>query len=264
MRGAILGDIIGSTYEFHPYKSKDFPLFNEGSDFTDDTVCTVALGLALLDQLNPAETLHDFCKRYPHRGYGGMFRRWIRSDDPQPYHSFGNGAAMRVSNAALLATSFEDAIANASLITAITHNHPEGLKGAYATTAAIWWAFEGKSSNEIRQFITEKYNYDLSRSVDEVREVCTFNETCQISVPEALICALEATDFIDAIRNAVSIGGDADTQAAIAGAVAEARFGIPNEWIEKLDYYLSEELNTILLRLYAQHAKLRATRKPIF
>ncbi len=261
MRGAILGDIIGSTYEAHPIKSKDFPLFNENSDFTDDTVCTVALGLALLEQRHPAETLHDFCQRYPHRGYGGMFRQWIRDKHYQPYNSFGNGSAMRVSNAALLATSFDDAIANAALITAITHNHPEGLKGAYATTAAIWWAFEGKSADTIRDLVTEKYGYDLSRSVDEVRKTAHFDVTCQVSVPEALICALEATDFIDAIRNAISLGADADTQAAIAGAIAEARFGIPPEWVNKLDHYLGDEMRDIVKRLYLEHDRRRAAMK---
>lgn len=250
MLGAIVGDIVGSIYEFDNHRSKDFPLFGPGADFTDDSVCTVALADAVLRREEPARTLRAWCRRYPGRGYGGMFHRWIADDGLGPYGSFGNGAAMRVSAAAWLADDLAGALALADRLTAITHDHPEGLKGARATVTAIWWARAGESPESIRAGIGRQFAYDLSRSVDDIRPTYRFDETCQGTVPEALICALEATDFEDALRNAVSIGGDSDTVACIAGSVAEARFGIPREIAEEARRRLPDEMVAVVEKVY--------------
>jgi ADP-ribosyl-[dinitrogen reductase] hydrolase len=227
MLGAIIGDIVGSIYEFENHRSKTFPLFGSNVDFTDDTVCTVALADALLRHADPTDTLRAWCLRYPDRGYGGMFRQWIVDESLGPYNSFGNGAAMRVSPAALLGVDLESALFLSDRVTEITHDHPEGMKGARATVTAICLARARESADRIRATVAQSFGYDMGRTVDDIRPGYVFNETCQRTVPEALICALEASDFEDAIRNAISIGGDSDTVACIAGAVAEARFGIP-------------------------------------
>jgi ADP-ribosylglycohydrolase len=227
MLGAIIGDIVGSIYEFENHRSKTFPLFGQRVDFTDDTVCTVALADALLRNADAERTLRAWCLRYPDRGYGGMFRQWIVDETLGPYNSFGNGAAMRVSAAALLGVDLESALFLADRITAITHDHPEGMKGARATVTAICLARAGESADRIRATVARSFGYEMERTVDDIRPGYVFNETCQRTVPEALTCALQATDFEDAIRNAISIGGDSDTVACIAGSVAEARFGIP-------------------------------------
>ena len=250
MLGAIVGDIVGSIYEFNNHRSKEFEFFGESVDFTDDTVCTIAIADALMNDRNPAEALRDWCARYPDRGYGSMFRHWLASRDSRPYGSFGNGAAMRVSPAALLATSLDDALAKAHAVTAVTHNHPEGLKGAAATAHAIFLARSGEDPRHIRNAIQTEYGYDLDRTVDSIRPNYYFNETCQETVPEALICALEATDFEDAIRNAISIGGDSDTVAAIAGGLAEASFGLPDEIRKEAELRLPAAMNAMLLQVY--------------
>lgn len=250
MLGAIVGDIVGSIYEFDNHRSKDFPLFGPGADFTDDTVCTVALADAVLRRADPARTLRAWCRRYPGRGYGGMFHRWIADETRGPYRSFGNGAAMRMSAVALLADDLAGALAHADRLTAITHDHPEGLTGARATVTAIWRARAGEPPAAIRGGIARDFGYDLSRSVDDIRPTYRFDETCQRTVPEALTCALEATDFEDALRNAVSIGGDSDTIACIAGGVAEARFGIPPEIAEEGRNRLPEEMVAVVEQVY--------------
>ncbi|MEX0959204.1 MAG: ADP-ribosylglycohydrolase family protein [Burkholderiales bacterium] len=255
MLGAIIGDIVGSIYEFNNHRSKQFEFFGAGADFTDDTVCTIAVADALLNDLDPVEALRDWCTRYPNRGYGSMFRHWLSSGDPRPYGSFGNGAAMRVSPAALLATSLDDALAKARAVTVVTHNHPEGLKGAAATAHAIFLARSGEGPERIRDAIQSEYGYDLNRTVDGIRPNYYFNETCQETVPEALICALKATDFEDAIRNAISIGGDSDTVAAIAGGVAEALFGLPDAIRQEAESRLPAEMNALLKKLYADCTK---------
>ncbi len=229
MLGAIIGDIAGSIYEHNSHKSKDFPFFGPGADFTDDTVCTIAVADALLHGKPPGDTLYEWCTRYPKRGYGGMFAQWLRAWERRPYGSFGNGAAMRVSPAGLLGKTLDEALAMARAVTEVTHDHPEGLKGAAATVHAIFVARSGEPPERIRAVIQSEYKYDLARTVDEIRPGYHFNPTCQESVPEALICAFEAKDFEDAIRNAISIGGDSDTVAAIAGGVAELLFGVPEE-----------------------------------
>lgn len=228
MWGAIIGDIVGSVYEWNRIKTKDFEFFSERGHLTDDSVCTAAVADVLLHDLPEAATLQSWCRRYPHVSYGGLFGQWIWHESPAPYNSFGNGAAMRVSPAAFLNRhDLGAALAASDRVTAITHHHPEGMKGARATVHAIWLALNGEDPATIRATITAEYAYDLSRTVDEIRPCYAFNETCQETVPESITCALGSTCFEDAIRNAVSLGGDSDTVAAIAGPIAEALHGIP-------------------------------------
>ena len=234
MWGAIIGDTVGSTYEWNRIKTKNFEFFGPECEYTDDSVCTAAVAQILLDNLPPASTLQQWCSRHPGRGYGGMFAQWIDVADPEPYGSYGNGAGMRVSPAAYLSRhrTLDDALEAADRVTAITHDHAEGMKGARATTHAIWLALRAAQPDDIRRAVEGEYGYDLSRSVDQIRPDYRFDETCQGTVPEAITCALEAASFEDAVRNAVSLGGDADTLAAIAGPIAEGMFGIPAEFID--------------------------------
>ena len=232
MYGAIIGDIVGSPWEFHRIKTKAFPLFGELNGVTDDSIMTVAVADALMHNKDPAETLREWGRRVlpaPHvAGYGKKFIWWLAAPTVQPpYNSYGNGGAMRGSPAGWLADSLDQCLDMATRVTAITHNHTEGLKGARATAHAIWLARQGHTPGGIRAEIIAAYGYDLSRSADEIRAVHHYNETAEGCVPEALTCALEAADFEDALRNAVSLGGDADTLAAIAGGLAEALYGIP-------------------------------------
>ena len=230
MWGAIIGDIVGSVYEWDRIKTKDFEFFSPRGHFTDDTVCTAAVAEMLLHDLPEAATLQAWCRRYPHVSYGGWFRQWIGHKSPEPYNSFGNGAAMRVSPAAFLnRDDLRAALAASDRVTAVTHDHPEGMKGARATVHAIWLALNGEPPTAIRATITAEYGYDLTRTVDEIRPGYAFNETCQQTVPESVTCALESASFEDAIRSAVSLGGDSDTVAATAGPIAEALHGIPGE-----------------------------------
>ena len=233
MWGAIIGDIVGSMYEWDRIKTKAFEFFGPKCEYTDDSVLTAAVAEVLLDDLPVAVTLQAWCRRHPGRGYGGWFRKWIGQADPRPYGSYGNGAAMRVSPAAYLhrRRPLEDALAASDRVTEVTHNARQGLKGARATTCAIWLAFQGERPAAIREEIEREFEYDLSRSVDDIRPHYYFNETCQKTVPEAITCALEAESFEDAVRNAVSLGGDSDTLAAIAGPIAEAMHGIPEALI---------------------------------
>ena len=231
MWGAIIGDIVGSVYEWDRIKTKDFEFFSESGHITDDSVCTVAVADILLRDLPAAATLQKWCRRYPDMSYGVWFRsRWLWAESPEPYDSFGNGAAMRVSPAAYLnRDDLPAALAASDRVTGVTHDHPEGMKGARATAHALWLALNGGDPATIRATVAAEYGYDLSRTVDEIRPDYEYNETCQRCVPEAITCALESVSFEDAIRNAVSLGGDADTLAAIAGPIAEALHGIPGE-----------------------------------
>ncbi|WP_425152837.1 ADP-ribosylglycohydrolase family protein [Candidatus Palauibacter sp.] len=245
MWGAIIGDIAGSVYEGRgkKIKTKAFEFFGPHCRYTDDSVCTAAVAEILLDDLPAASTLQRWCRRHPGRGYGGFFHRWIHEADPEAYGSYGNGAAMRVSPAAFLNRdrTIEDALAAAGRVTEVTHNHSEGLKGARATTRAIWLALRGRSPAEIRAKIVDEFGYDLSRSVDEIRPGYHFDVTCQGTVPEAITCALEAESFEDAVRNAISLGGDSDTLAAVAGPIAEAMHGVPDDIIARAKKeYLAE------------------------
>lgn len=258
MLGAIAGDIVGSWYEFRNFKSKDFqPLFHQGAKFTDDTVCTVAIADALVNGRPPAEALQDWGRRYwSNGGWGQRFNLWLADDNPQPYNSWGNGASMRVGPTGLLATSLEDALELSRQVTVITHNHPEGIKGAAATSVAIWLARQHTEAADIRQELMARFGYDLNRTVDDIRPGYRFTEASADSVPQALICALEASSYEDALRNAVSIGGDSDTIAAIAGSVAEARFGIPQEIAVKAWSYLPPDMREVLTALYERSQAL--------
>lgn len=254
MLGPITGDLIGSAYEFRNHRAKTFsPLFHPRAKFTDDTVCTIAVAEALLDGTDPARSLQTWGRRYESNGgWGQRFALWLADDDPQPYGSFGNGAAMRVAPAAWLADTLEDALVLADRVTRVTHDHPEGLKGAAATVTAIFLAMCKAPPGVIRQEVTARFGYDLSMTVDQIRPGYRHSEACQHTVPQALVCALEATSFEDAIRNAISLGGDSDTLAAISGAVAEARFGIPEPIATQAWGYLPEDMRGVLRRLYVR------------
>ncbi len=225
MLGAIVGDIIGSRFEFQPIKSCNFQLFSPDCRYTDDTVLTLATANALLEQRPFGETYHDFYHRYPHAGYGQRFSRWAASNTDFPYNSYGNGSAMRVAPVAWVADELDEVIDLSAQTAMPTHDHPEGIKGAQAVAAAIFLARNGAGKPAIQTFIVETFGYDLQRPLTQIRPEYSFEVSCQKSVPEAICCFLESTDFISAIRLAVSLGGDADTQAAIAGSIAEAFYG---------------------------------------
>lgn len=254
MLGAIAGDIIGSTFQFRNRRTKDFgPLFGPRSTFTDDTVCTVAVAEALLDQVDPVVVLQAWGRRYwDNGGWGQRFVMWLADDDPQPYGSYGNGAAMRVGPAGLLATSLDDAIRLSDQVTRITHNHPEGMKGAAAIAVAIWMARNGAPAEAIREEVTVRFGYDLTGTVDAMRPDNRYNESCQRTVPQALVCALEGSSFEDAIRNAISLGGDSDTLAAMTGSVAEALFGLPDDIADAALARLPADMREVVTRLYAR------------
>ena len=230
MLGAVVGDIVGSKYEFHPIKSMEFPLFSEGSAWTDDTVLTMAVAETLLTGRPYEETLREFALEHPDAGFGGMFWQWFNTPGARPYNSFGNGSAMRVSPIGWAFDTLEKTLAEAECSAEVTHNHPEGIKGAQSVAAAIFLARQGAGQTDIRDVLETRFGYDLHRTYEQIQPPCSFDETCQRSVPEALICVLTSTSFEDAVRRAVALGGDADTQAAIAGSVAEALYGgVPKE-----------------------------------
>jgi ADP-ribosylglycohydrolase len=229
MLGAIVGDIVGSVYEFNNHRSKDFPLFHEDSIFTDDSILTIATADALMsDDCDFAASYREYGRKFPST-YGIGFSEWIHDDEAGPYNSFGNGSAMRVSPVAWFENDERKVMDLAQRSAEVTHNHPEGIKGAQATAMVILWARQGVPRDRIRQDLETRFGYDTSTSVAELQEIYEYNETCQRTVPEAFRCFYEATDFEDAIRNAISIGGDSDTVAAIAGSMAEAKWGVPEE-----------------------------------
>ena len=258
MYGAILGDIIGSPFEFdRGNKTKEFDLFTKGCDFTDDSVMTIAVGEALL-AVGPEATvkeieeavvtnMQDWGKRYPYAGYGGRFRYWLRERNPKPYGSYGNGSAMRVSAVGWLYDSLERTREVARATANVTHNHPEGIKGAEATASAIYMARNESSKEEIKEYIEREFHYNLDRTLDEIRPGYHMDETCQRTVPEAIIAFLESKDFEDAIRNAVSLGGDTDTLGAITGSIAEAFYGISDVLIAECRSRIDEGLMTDIL-----------------
>lgn len=245
MYGAILGDIIGSPFEFdRGSKTKDFELFSPGCGFTDDTVMTVAVADALMTWLdhgcrNPGQLepylidrMQRWGRAYPNAGYGGSFRQWLREDDPKPYNSFGNGSAMRVSSVGWLFNTLNVTALVAEKTALVSHNHPEGIKGARCIAGAIWLARKGYAKDTIRWWAETQHGYDLNRTCDEIRPGYHHVESCQETVPEALIAFLEGDSFEDVIRNAVSLGGDCDTLTCIAGSVAEAFYGVP-DWLKQ-------------------------------
>lgn len=244
--GAIAGDIIGSPYEFNNIKSKDFHLFSKKSIFTDDTVMTLAIAKWLCEDKDSKRVLINYLKYfgnyYPNAGYGGRFKQWLQQDSPKAYGSWANGSAMRVSPCAWVADSLEEAQDLAKQSAIVTHDHPDGIKGALATCDAIYLARIGARKEEIKEHIEIRYEYYLGRTVDEIRPDYKFDVSCKGSVPESIVCFLEAKDFEDTIRNAVSLGGDADTQAAIAGSIASAYWDVPKniayKSIHRLDYHL--------------------------
>ncbi len=256
MLGNLIGDLSGARFEWNPVKTTDFgPLLPSTPQFTDDSVLTIAVADALLNERDVVVAFKDWGHRYPESGWGGMFHQWLFSDETEPYYSFGNGAAMRVAPAAFLADTLEEALAMAERVTAVTHNHPEGLKGAAAITEAIFHALHGVDRTDIRHYIDVRYGYDMLRSVDEIRPDYEFDETCMGTVPEAIICALEADSFEQAIRNAISLGGDADTLAAIAGGLAEALYGIPDDLARATLDLMPADMRDVLRALYARRGR---------
>ena len=246
MLGAIAGDIIGSIYEHANIKTKNFRLFGDGCRFTDDTVCTIAVADCLMNEGDFADYLGRYTLRHHTRGFGGMFMRWAKQWEREPYDSWGNGSAMRVSPVAHFARDEGEVLRLAEEASTVTHNHPDGIAGAQATALAMWMAMEGAYSSSIRQEITNRFGYDLTQSVDDIREWYTFDVSCAGSVPQAITCALEATDYEDAIRNAVSIGGDTDTIAFVAGRIAETMFELPDEIAVTARTYLTDDLETVV------------------
>ena len=255
MIGAIAGDIIGSAYEFGGTKSYDFKIFREGSHFTDDTILTVAVADSILHHKDYAATIKEYGNRYPHASYGTMFRQWLRSRDNRPYNSFGNGSAMRVSPVGFAFSAMEEVLQEAEKSAAVTHNHPEGIKGAQAVASAIFLGRRGESKDQIRAYIEEKFAYDLHHSLDEVRSYAHFDETCQVSVPQAIIAFLDSNNFEDAVRKAVSLGADADTQACIAGGIAQAYYRqIPGYILKETRKILDPELSQIVDEFNAKYS----------
>ena len=275
MIGAIIGDIVGSRFEFNNHRSKEFELFGKGCFATDDSIMTLAVAKSIMEAANGEQAssggyseafynrlstltvkyMQEIGRKYPDCGYGGRFYSWVFSSDPKPYRSYGNGAAMRVSPAGYAAQSKSMAKRLAETVTAVTHNHPEGLKGAEATAIAIYMARNGASITEIRERIDRDY-YVLDFRIDDIRTTYSFNETCQKTVPQAMTCFLESTSFEDAIRIAISLGGDSDTIAVITGGIAEAFYGVPDAIREQALTYLDEELLAIYQEWTAFTSKL--------
>lgn len=266
MIGAIIGDIVGSRFEFNNHRSKDFELFSDDCEVTDDSIMTIAVAKAIMETdkiMKPSlkeqannynynallekltiKYMQEIGRKYPYCGYGGMFNHWIFSDDPKPYDSFGNGAGMRISPVGFAASSEYQACELSEIITSVSHNNKQGIKGAEATAVAIFMARRGFTKEEIRHKVNERY-YKLDFTIDEIRDTYEFNETCQETVPQAIVAFLESTSFEDAIRTAISVGGDSDTLAAITGAIAEAYYGVPNDLKEKALPYLNSELRSV-------------------
>ena len=266
MIGAIIGDIVGSRFEFNNHRSKDFELFTDECEATDDSIMTLAVAKAIMetekrikpllnergnnDEYNKLlesmtiKYMQEIGRKYPYCGYGGMFRRWVFSDNPKPYNSFGNGAAMRISPVGFIANTEHEACELSRIVTSTTHNHEEGIKGAEATVISIYMARHGATKDEIRHKINENY-YNLNFKIDEIRDTYKFNETCQGTVPQAIVAILESTSFEDAIRTAISVGGDSDTLAAITGSIAESYYGVKDDIKEKALTYFNTEIRSI-------------------
>ena len=246
MIGAIAGDIIGSAFEHDPTKSKDFALLQPGARFTDDSVLTVAVAQAILEKGDYGDAIREMGRRYPRSGYGLHFYHWLMSGETEPYNSFGNGSAMRVSPVGFAFDEEEEVLAEAGRSAEVTHSHPEGIKGAQATALAVLLGRKGCGKADIKREIQSRFGYDLERSLDDIRPAYSFDVTCQGSVPEAIIAFLESTSYEDAIRNAISLGGDSDTQACIAGGIAQAHYGaLPVAIVDLVRVILPEDLWSI-------------------
>lgn len=248
MIGAIIGDIVGSRFEFDNIKTKEFELFANECSFTDDTICTVAIADAIYRTVEYKDALLEWCRKYPNPkgSYGLSFERWWRNSNPQPYGSFGNGSAMRVSSIGFYHNSIDKVLEEAKNSAEVTHNHPEGIKGAQAVASAIYLLRTGSSKDEMVLFVKERFSYDLSKSVEYYRSRSNFDETCQVCVPQAITCFIESNDFEDAIRNAVSIGGDSDTIACITGGISEAFYGVPDKLLDKAYSFLDKDMKKVV------------------
>ncbi len=247
MLGAIAGDIIGSVYETRPIKRTDFPLFHSECRFTDDTVLTVALADTLLTGDDWVDNLKQYAREYPNAGYGGTFIRWSRSNTREPYNSWGNGSAMRVSPVGFAFDSLEQVLAEAERSAAATHNHPEGIKGAQATAAVIYLARTGHSREAIRTYVADTFRYNLGTTLDEIRPGYRFDISCQGTVPPAILALLESENYEDAVRKAISLGGDSDTLACITGGMAQALYGgVPASIADRVWTYLNDGLADVV------------------
>ena len=247
MIGAIAGDVVGSIREWQNVKTTDFVLFEENCRFTDDTVLTIAVADCILNKKDYAETIKEYGNRYPHAGYGGSFRKWLSGEIVGPYNSWGKGSAMRVSPVGFAYDNLGDVLMEAERSAAVTHNHPEGIKGAQAIACAVFLARTGRTKKEIRNFITNEFSYNLYRTIDEIRPGYEFDVSCQGSVPEAIIAFLESEDVEDAIRKAVSLGGDSDTIACMAGGIAQAYYTkIPESIVQETRNRLPEDLLAVV------------------
>jgi ADP-ribosylglycohydrolase len=253
MLGAIVGDIVGSVHEFEAPKHTDFPWLEARSTFTDDSVLTVAVAECVMTGAGYVDKFHEYTRKYPRRGYGAGFFAWVQAGSRAPYNSWGNGSAMRVSSVGFAFPTMEETLRKAKASAEVTHNHPEGIKGAQATAMAIFFARQGESKAAIRKAIEDQFAYNLRRSVQDLRPVYRFNESCQETVPEAIIAFLESSNYEEAVRLAISLGGDADTLACIAGGIAEAFYGIPRELAEPAYARLDDHLQEIVAQFYRQH-----------
>ena len=253
MLGAIAGDILGSIHEFHPIKTKNFDLLNSECVFTDDTVMTAAVADSLMNKIPYVESLQMWGRKYPRAGYGGWFSKWIDSDFPKPYNSFGNGSAMRCSSVGWLFEDEGSVLEEAKKSAEITHNHPEGIKGAQAVALGVMLCRQGSTKLEIQEKLEDLFDYDLSQTMEQVKFNYSFDVTCQGSVPQAITAFLESEDFEDAIKNAISLGGDADTQACIAGALAEAFYmNIPDQIKEFVLTRITPDILDVLHQLHVR------------
>jgi ADP-ribosylglycohydrolase len=256
--GAIAGDVIGSVFEWERIKTKSFDLFSPATNFTDDSVMTIACADVLLHNGEYADAYRRWGNAYPGRGYGGMFARWLMKDEMGSYNSFGNGSAMRASPVGFAFTTLEETLEEAKRSAEVTHDHPEGIKGAQATACAIFLARTGSTKEQIRQTISTRFHYDLKRTVDSIRPSYSFNETCQLTVPEAIVAFLDSTDYEDAIRNAVSLGGDSDTLACITGGIAAAFYrSMSDEIMSRTTQLLPNDMRTILQEFERAYAGAR-------
>jgi ADP-ribosylglycohydrolase len=253
MIGAISGDIIGSVYEGENIKTKQFELFSPDCIFTDDTILSVALAESILTGTDYVSLMRAYYRRYPEAAYGASFRGWAESREAQPYNSWGNGAAMRISPVGFAFDTMDEVLVRATKYTAVTHNHPEGIKGAQAVAAAIFLARTGSTKDDIRRYTVANFNYALSRSLEQIRPAYEFEVSCQGTVPEAIVCFLESADFEDAIRNAISLGGDSDTLACIAGGMAQAFYGVPASIAERAMSILDEDLRSVTARFTTRY-----------
>ncbi len=249
MLGSIAGDIIGSVYEWDRIKTTDFPLFQQRCDYTDDSVLTVAAAYSILNDIPYGQAYKDFSRRYPARGYGGRFQEWIMSQTFEPYNSWGNGSAMRVSPVGFAFDSDQEVLEQAKKSAECTHNHPEGIKGAQAAAIAVFLARKGSDKETIRKEIAERFGYDLGRTVEEIKPGYSFDVSCQGTVPEAVIAFLDSDDYQSAVRLAVSLGGDSDTLACITGGIAEAYYkGVPESISREVMKIIPDEFVEILVQ----------------